>query len=317
MAYIFNSPEAERARIGRADSKRPAMTCRGIALSTGKQCRRSVKPPQTFCHTHQEQAARQYSPVSQQRSHVVQRQQGKAHDDRTAKKPSNPFRRLLASIRRHFKKKPYSSQSQPSNLVGSSSSQTLKAALGRREAKQYDSARRTTQRKSRVTHMQEWVPRSLPEKTRQALLAEISKPPSPNDEPGYIYVFFLTDEKRLLPRHHMLLKIGRANNVQRRLTEWHAQCRYKAALSMYYPNPHLPPNSGHRMTRASHRVERLVHLELRERFGYTSSPCSACHKVHREWFLFRYESDTDLHRVLHVIEKWVEFARLRYGEVHV
>ena len=88
----------------------------------------------------------------------------------------------------------------------------------------------------------------------------------------------------------ILLKIGRTSNVQRRLNEWTRQCGYNLSLIRYYP--YIPTNrpSTPRKVPHSHKVERLVHIELagagmrvsdREDGGWK---CETCGKAHREWF---------------------------------
>ncbi|KAK4203011.1 meiotically up-regulated gene 113-domain-containing protein [Triangularia verruculosa] len=85
----------------------------------------------------------------------------------------------------------------------------------------------------------------------------------------------------------ILLKIGRATNVQRRLNEWQRQCGYNISLIRYYP--YVPSNSTattERKVPHSHKVERLVHIEL-DGLGLRvadRAKCEACGKEHREWF---------------------------------
>jgi hypothetical protein len=86
----------------------------------------------------------------------------------------------------------------------------------------------------------------------------------------------------------ILLKIGRATNVQRRLNEWQRQCGYNLSLIRYYP--YVPSSSsGSAVARKvphSHKVERLVHLELTGRGLRVADreKCEACGREHREWF---------------------------------
>lgn len=193
------------------------------------------------------------------------------------------------------------------------------------------------------------VPRSASPQTTAHLMAELAKPISQTDEPGYIYMFWLTPESGasappagaarslLVPsgqpaaggQHRagdvlasfaamqpartrgvggtddnrdsrnststLLLKIGRANNVQRRLNEWKRQCGYDLSLIRYYPYiPSVSAGSGDgdpsailpRKLPHSHKVERLIHIELAGR-GLRimdGEKCAACNREHREWF---------------------------------
>jgi hypothetical protein len=86
----------------------------------------------------------------------------------------------------------------------------------------------------------------------------------------------------------ILLKIGRATNVQRRLNEWQRQCGYNLSLIRYYP--YIPSSSPggevERKVPHSHKVERLVHIELTGRGLRVADreKCEACGREHREWF---------------------------------
>ncbi len=186
------------------------------------------------------------------------------------------------------------------------------------------------------------LPTTSPQ-TASALMAELAKPISQVDEPGYIYMFWLTPESQgaeppadaarslLAPpsrpggsgqrrasdivasfaaggkrsadgsaggqkntsKNTLLLKIGRANNVQRRLNEWQRQCGYDVSLIRYYPyipssasNVHAADAGVPRKMPHSHKVERLIHIELAG-LGLRiadSDKCNACGREHREWF---------------------------------
>ncbi|KAI9646339.1 hypothetical protein NHQ30_005783 [Ciborinia camelliae] len=118
------------------------------------------------------------------------------------------------------------------------------------------------------------IPSSASPQTTASLLAELAKPISDADLPGFIYMFWLTDEglptgpsdeaagslltppsSRSGPGHRrtsdvlnsftsappdkkqktMLLKIGRAENVFARMQQWKKQCGYNLSLIRYYP----------------------------------------------------------------------------------
>ncbi|KAL7275154.1 hypothetical protein RUND412_001916 [Rhizina undulata] len=204
------------------------------------------------------------------------------------------------------------------------------------------------------------IPQHLSPKTALRLQQELAKPFSPKDEAGYIYVFWLTDspisplstpgastpgpkssqrntdallkkavqaESSSTPQR-ILLKIGRANNVQRRLHEWSTQCGYNLSLIRYYPHVSSSISSSPearnkqwlnsqvgRKVPNSHRVEHLIHLELRDVDGSNFiHSCDACGKVHKEWFSIE-ASRAGLRGVDEVINRWIEYAeRTSSGE---
>ncbi|RVD90299.1 uncharacterized protein DFL_001273 [Arthrobotrys flagrans] len=179
-----------------------------------------------------------------------------------------------------------------------------------------------------------------PTSNRRSRGASISAAPSSpgGSKPG---------EKRVL------LKIGRAQNVQRRLHQWSQQCGYNLQLLRYYPyvslqdvpsaaslksgspspahtpgtpglsvrtplsgKPSSPPaNLGAKKVPFSHRVERLIHLELRD--GYYNEPhvCETCQTVHKEWFAVPGTRD-GIKRVDEVIKRWCKWAESLEGAVN-
>jgi hypothetical protein len=205
---------------------------------------------------------------------------------------------------------------------------------------------------SRTQELLSLMPRSLSPQTTSLLLAELAKPISDHDEPGYIYMFWLTPETLPAPTQEatssllaspglsrpsrnrrttdvirqynpssstnnstILLKIGRASNVQRRMNEWSRQCSHNLSVLRYYPYlpsshgspPSLPsssPDSPRKVPHA-HKVERLIHLELAHL--RVKRECVACGKEHREWF----EVDGRRERVEEVdrvVKRWVDYG---------
>lgn len=208
------------------------------------------------------------------------------------------------------------------------------------------------------------IPAHTSPETASRLMAELAKPISRQDEPGYIYMFWLTPDSQpskppadaarslLAPstptrpggsrrpsdvmaafasmslddsstrggpssrcgnknpdKKKVLLKIGRATNVQRRLNEWTRQCGYDLSLIRYYPYiPSASPAAVPRKMPHSHKVERLIHIELAG-LGLRiadGEKCAACGREHREWFQVeatrRGVADVD-----EVIRRWVEW----------
>lgn len=208
------------------------------------------------------------------------------------------------------------------------------------------------------------IPARTSPQTASQLMAELAKPISPQDEPGYIYMFWLTPESQpskpgadaarslLAPstptrpgksrrpsdvmaafgslsldddvsrgpgslpsrskkseKKNILLKIGRATNVQRRLNEWNRQCGYDLSLVRYYPYvPSGSPAVTPRKMPHSHKVERLIHIELAG-LGLRvadGEKCAACGREHREWFQVE-ASRKGVADVDEVIRRWVEW----------
>jgi hypothetical protein len=75
-----------------------------------------------------------------------------------------------------------------------------------------------------------------------------------------------------------------------------------------------PVRRGERIRKcaATHRVERLIHLELEDRFGRKEEKKCRCGKTHREWFQAGTQGWAG---VREVIVRWMAFAENEYGEV--
>jgi hypothetical protein len=191
------------------------------------------------------------------------------------------------------------------------------------------------------------------------LLAELAKPVSDADDEGYIYMFWLTPESvpapppsetassllappsRPIPgrrrtsdvlntfastvpnaqdKKTILLKIGRAQNVQRRLNQWTRQCGYNLSLIRYYPyhpttlsdtNVNELPRTPRKVPNA-HKVERLIHIELNAKRAHRSVKCTACGREHREWFEVDASKD-GVKAVDEVVRRWVDWGERDAG----
>jgi hypothetical protein len=240
---------------------------------------------------------------------------------------------------------------------------------------------KTTREDSETTILLRYIPKTVSPQLAATILAELSKPISPHDEEGYIYIFWLTPEAAgpapssaaftlLTPptlsrsdqgrrtsdvmrqysvkkpqrpgtsrstsnnaadgdgkdRDTILLKIGRANNVHRRMNEWTRQCGYSLSLVRYYPyvpsssplpsssppkaTPH-PSSPTVRKVPHAHRVERLIHLELASQ--RVIKQCDACGKSHKEWFEVE-ASKEGVKKVDEVVRRWCEWAERKGDE---
>ncbi|KAI1080842.1 DUF1766-domain-containing protein [Whalleya microplaca] len=198
------------------------------------------------------------------------------------------------------------------------------------------------------------IPATASPQTASQLMAELAKPCSPQDEPGYIYIFWLTPESQstapptdaakslLTPptrpdarqrrasdvvesfasknsgrnaggsAKKTMLKVGRASNVQRRLNEWTRQCGYELSLIRYYPYISSATPSTPRKMPHSHKVERLIHIELAGAGLRVSDKgaCEACGKAHREWFEVD-ASRAGISMIDEVVRRWSDWDEAR------
>ncbi|KAL6407875.1 hypothetical protein AUP68_08902 [Ilyonectria robusta] len=201
---------------------------------------------------------------------------------------------------------------------------------------------------SQTGQVKDLIPDSLDTPTASALMTEVARPFLNSEEPGFIYMFWLTPVSDSAPPvdaarsllappspaggtrsrrpsdvvsrfanqssatkdKAMVLKIGRAANVQRRMNQWQRQCGYDIEMLRYYPYlPGASESSGvvPHMTPHCHRVERLVHIELAG-MGLRANKdnCEACGRDHREWFEVEATRD-GVRKVDEVIRRWVEW----------
>ncbi|KAG6010344.1 hypothetical protein E4U21_006908 [Claviceps maximensis] len=214
----------------------------------------------------------------------------------------------------------------------------------------YRSAKSTLSQTARFKYL---IPDSLDVTTASALMTELAKPHADAEEAGYIYMFWLTPEtqKKSQPSTEaarsllapppvpssrrtcrpsdsssdkpgqqnktMLLKIGRAANVQRRMNQWQRQCGYDIEMLRYYPyvagaavaaaSDRPGTSRSPRMTPHVRRVERLIHIELTG-MGLRAdmSTCGACGREHREWFEVQ-ATRSGIREVDDVIRRWVDW----------
>ncbi|KAE8449116.1 hypothetical protein EG329_008499 [Mollisiaceae sp. DMI_Dod_QoI] len=207
---------------------------------------------------------------------------------------------------------------------------------------------------SRTGEFLSLIPRSASPQTTALLLGELAKPVSEQDSEGFIYMFWLTPESVPAPppsetassllappsrpepgrrrttdvlntfattlpntgnKKTILLKIGRAQNVQRRLNQWTRQCGYDLSLIRYYPyHPTTPsetdinklPKTPRKVPNV-HKVERLIHIEINGQRPQGDGKCKACGKEHREWFEVDASRD-GVRAVDEVIRRWVDWA---------
>ncbi|OAP56937.1 hypothetical protein AYL99_09049 [Fonsecaea erecta] len=143
------------------------------------------------------------------------------------------------------------------------------------------------------------------------------------------------------PKRTITLKIGRAANVHRRMTQWTKQCGQNITLIRYYPHntrdsgsnntihtprrpgatagvsrssallppplpPSLPSPANNNKVSHVHKVERLIHLELAEKRA-VKTECEQCGREHKEWFEIE-ATRGGLRGVDEVVRRWVAWA---------
>ncbi|THV07967.1 hypothetical protein K435DRAFT_815212 [Dendrothele bispora CBS 962.96] len=164
----------------------------------------------------------------------------------------------------------------------------------------------------------DYIPDYLSSDTQAAIRVEMEKKRSASDVEGYIYTFEIRDPD---DKRHIKLKVGRTNNVVRRLNDWGKQCGSKEqVLRGWYPGSVEDGDDDDTSlmkgrVRAggqgvwSHRLERLIHLELADLAvsqqylepgtpnkskkalglgnGGGHAPCEDCGSIHKEIFQFK------------------------------
>ena len=217
MPHFKNTPESI---VSRSDSKNPATTCRGITAS-GLPCRRSLAsspnslPAKTagvkasagrntditafYCWQHKDQAESilrrstwNSDPQKQRRSSIdtLMDRLGVLDINDNAEKPNNvpPKKKQTRHTFCCFtiiedEEPPLAAKPRPSRPP---------PARPHQQVNKTSSANPKIQSSSKPDSLLPWIPASLSPQTASLLLAELAKPISPADEPGYIYMFWIT-----------------------------------------------------------------------------------------------------------------------------
>ncbi|KKA27971.1 hypothetical protein TD95_004412 [Thielaviopsis punctulata] len=219
----------------------------------------------------------------------------------------------------------YHNQSPPGSAMSQYSASRPSAGL----PSQVQAGNGRRRRQSLTSTYMKLIPSSLDPTTASVLMKELAKGFTEAEEPGYIYMFWLTPENDPRPsrdaarslmeasssskppsanrKKPLLLKIGRAANVQRRMNEWSRQCGHDVELLRYYPYIPSGSTSTPRQTPHVKKVERLIHLELTG-MGMRADlgKCEACGKEHKEWFTVEQSRD-GVAEVDEIIRRWVDW----------
>lgn len=168
----------------------------------------------------------------------------------------------------------------------------------------------------------EYISSDLSSSTAARLRTAMAEPLSASDREsqGYIYIYEIVTSHSTAP---LRLKIGRSQRPMNRIAQWRSQCASKpTVLRRLYPtadsssSPTQTPlivGANHvsvQGLRGSHKWEKLVHLELSERFVKLSNArCVDCGKAHREIFEINGSYSDGFSDVCRVIAKWEKFVR--------
>ncbi|KAK9469699.1 hypothetical protein V1512DRAFT_245133 [Lipomyces arxii] len=287
--------------------------CSGIAKSTGKRCRRLVQvdyvTSTAYCHQHQHQqkeasnTGAQSTDLRKDGNSTIPNKTRKNIKDDTVDSKQDCKPKKASAISKFWLK-------------------LFCHSVDERSFSQSHDLRVNLTRQISVLSTRNYKPVSQDVRAKYAdlLARELKKPMSSADSTGYIYIYELaintTDRANIDPDTVLFLKIGRAQNVAKRIDQWKVQCSHAVILTGHFPTP----TGGHRCV-ATHKAERLIHLELRSMFPCSadnaavrplkpSQPsefgiCAVCGKRHLEWFAVR---KRDAHIVVRVISKWVEYV---------
>ncbi|KAE8150710.1 DUF1766-domain-containing protein [Aspergillus avenaceus] len=390
MPVFAGTPESQVQAVSRTDSLDPATTCRGVT-SNGRPCRRglaesspssspskhkgrqSTDASAHYCWQHKDQAAPVPSAAPNAKPTTSQMQPRSSIDtlmDRLGVMDINDHQTDPPKFRLRKKKQKKRTlcccfevieeeEPLPPRPVHHSPSRPGRAERPQsmQQVSSYPPVGRPPQQAKRNPNKpSDWVPSTLSPETSSVLLAELEKPLSDADEPGYIYIFWVTPSEssksmpppsdvgsKLFSKHDhrgnealqrardlnvlsskptdshpgtLRLKIGRANNVQRRLNEWTRQCSSHLTLIRYYPYTPSSPSANTAALEAGrkvpyvHRVERLIHLELGDIKMRDMGKCEECGRQHQEWFELAAEKEA-IRRVDECIRRWVKWAEMQ------
>ncbi|KAF9319507.1 hypothetical protein BG003_008898 [Podila horticola] len=177
-----------------------------------------------------------------------------------------------------------------------------------------------------------WVNPHLPDYVQTKLRRAMEKAVSDTDKPGYIYTYQLLETRQ--NKTHTFFKVGRTDNVHRRMNEWSDKCGSPPILIEVFPEQgDLAPKSESDLAdspiddkdltglrcRYAHRVERLIHIELKP-FHDKDHVC-ACKTAHREWFMVPHKAglkesqqmDQAWQQIRRVIVHWMAYMERVYG----
>ncbi|KAL0096729.1 hypothetical protein J3Q64DRAFT_1709127 [Phycomyces blakesleeanus] len=144
---------------------------------------------------------------------------------------------------------------------------------------------------------------------------EMMRSTSPEDGPGYIYVYSLEQGPRVANRRFAYFKIGRSVDPYSRMSQMLQRCQIIPNVVEIFPQVEAPESM---LCQMSHRVERLILLELMARYNTAGFKCKICGTTHREWVRVSRINNEDgkcmtdheiwTARVRPIILRWIQFG---------
>ena len=117
------------------------------------------------------------------------------------------------------------------------------------------------------------------------------------DRSGHVYILRCTPTWRALEDQEMIIKIGRADNVEERKKKLENWCKYYN-FEEIASFPELP-----RKIKLSSKAEKLSHKSLNNRlYQATSSGKCLCQKAHKEVFKIL---ESELELTIELVQHWV------------
>ncbi|KAI8638826.1 meiotically up-regulated gene 113-domain-containing protein [Parasitella parasitica] len=193
-----------------------------------------------------------------------------------------------------------------------------------------------------------WIGDHIAPKDRALIKRQMLLPPSERDKAGYIYAYHLQDGPRVSQMEYAYFKIGRTTDPHRRMYQVTHACNFVPKIIELIPSlsgiseknniptPRMLTNLetvaleektatvamhgsyGVSKCPMSHRVERLIHLELASVYENAGFKCDECGSVHREWIRVdrrkhlngKLMTDQELWKsaIRPIVLKWIQFG---------
>ncbi|GAA5814678.1 hypothetical protein MFLAVUS_008177 [Mucor flavus] len=180
-----------------------------------------------------------------------------------------------------------------------------------------------------------WIGKHINQKKSTVIRREMKKPVSKLDKDGFIYVYSIPNGPRASQNSHAYFKIGRTNNPHRRMYQVSNVCKLDPKIIEIFPSFPIDDNQKTLSTNLatlkntlaeipkcplSHRVEKLIHLELSSLYKRAGFKCPHCGKTHREWIRINRRKGPDgapmtdrelwVSCIRPVILKWIKYGVL-------